>query len=71
MEKVMKRKIIGSLLALAALVAVAAPEQKADAQVVYTRQCCDAGGNVRCILVNWTPVGNDCYCYGQGWGYAC
>jgi len=40
-------------------------------QVIYTRKCCDGGGNVRCILENWTPVNNPCFCYGQGWGYAC
>lgn len=40
-------------------------------QVIYTRKCCDGAGNVRCILENWTPVNNPCFCYGQGWGYAC
>jgi hypothetical protein len=43
----------------------------AEAQVVYTRKCCDSSGTVRCILENWTPVTNPCFCYGQGWGYAC
>ena len=66
------KKFIGVLLALSVVGAVSLPERKADAQqVVYTRKCCDASGNVRCYTINWTPVGNDCFCYGQGWGYAC
>lgn len=42
-----------------------------DQYVTLTKSCCDGNGNVRCFLINWTPVGNDCYCYGQGWGFAC
>jgi hypothetical protein len=40
-------------------------------QVIYSRKCCDNSATVRCILVDWTPVGNPCFCYGQGWGYTC
>lgn len=67
----MKKKIIGSLLVFAVLVAVASPSRNADAQVVYSRQCCDANAIVRCYLINYTPVGNACFCPGQGWGYTC
>lgn len=45
--------------------------EPAEAQPVLTRKCCDGYGVVRCILENWTPVGNSCVCYQQGWGYAC
>lgn len=65
------KKVFAGLFAVILGIIVIAPEQKAEAQVVYTRQCCDAGGAVRCLLVNWTPVGNPCFCYGQGWGNAC
>lgn len=65
------KKLIGALMALAIGVAVLAPAAPAEAQVVYTRNCCDGAGVIRCTLVNWTPVGNQCFCYGQGWGYAC
>jgi hypothetical protein len=65
------KKFIGALLALSVVAAVALPEQKAEAQVVYTLKCCDGGGNVRCVLENWTPVGNPCFCFQQGWGNAC
>jgi hypothetical protein len=41
------------------------------AQVIYSKKCCDSDAVVRCYLINWTPVGNACYCNGQGWGYAC
>jgi hypothetical protein len=65
------KKFIGVLLALSVVGAVAMPERKADAQVVYSRKCCDNSATVRCILDDWTPVGNPCFCYGQGWGYTC
>jgi hypothetical protein len=65
------KKLFGILLAAVIGVAVVLPEQKADAQVVYSRQCCDGNGVIRCYLVNWTPVGNSCFCPGQGWGYTC
>lgn len=64
------KKVIGILLAAVIGLAVVAPTN-ADAQVIYTRKCCDASGAVRCILVNWTPVGDSCFCFGQGYGYAC
>lgn len=65
------KKLFGLLLALAVGVAVIAPSTPAEAQVVYSRQCCDGAGVVRCYLVNWTPVGNACFCPGQGWGTTC
>lgn len=52
-------------------IAILGPSTPAEAQVVYSRNCCDAGGNVRCYLENWTPVGNACFCYNQGWGVTC
>jgi len=65
------KKLIGFVLALVIGIIVIAPVHEAEAQVVYTRKCCDGNNNVRCVLENWTPVGNSCFCYGQGWGYAC
>ena len=65
------KKIIVAILALAIGVVVLAPANKAEAQVVYTRGCCDLAGNLRCGLINWTPVGNACFCPGQGYGVAC
>lgn len=41
------------------------------AQVIYSINCCDGNAIIRCKLINWTPVGNACFCNGQGWGYAC
>lgn len=66
----MKKKIVGSLLFLITLIAVAMPVP-AEAQVTVSRNCCDGNGVIRCTLVNWTPVGNACLCFGQGWGYVC
>lgn len=65
------KKLIGALMALAIGVAVIAPSAPAEAQVIiYTTACCDGGNYVRCAI-NPTPVGNPCFCYGQGWGHAC
>jgi hypothetical protein len=47
-----------------------APEQKAEAQVIYGAYCCDAY-NVRRCTINPSPVGSACYCYGQGYGWTC
>lgn len=52
------------------LVSIQVPEE-ADAQPTHSKQCCDGYGIIRCRLINWTPLGNDCFCPGQGWGYAC
>jgi hypothetical protein len=67
------KKLVGLALAFVIGFVVVAPayETEADAQVLLTLKCCDSYGNVRCVLQNWTPVGNNCFCYGQGWGYAC
>lgn len=48
-----------------------AVESVSAPQVLFSRKCCDGDGVVRCILVNWTPVGDPCFCYNQGWGYTC
>ncbi|CAB4196871.1 hypothetical protein UFOVP1290_391 [uncultured Caudovirales phage] len=40
-------------------------------QVLMSRKCCDDYNRVRCILGNWTPVGDPCFCYYQGWGHTC
>jgi hypothetical protein len=66
------KKLFAGLFAVVVGIAVIAPEQKAEAQVIlYSNQCCDAYNVVRCIQVNMTPVGNACFCNGQGWGHTC
>lgn len=65
------KKLISILVVGMILVGVLAPSQPAEAQVLMSRKCCDVAGNVRCVLENWTPVGNACFCYGQGWGVTC
>lgn len=63
---------IGIATAQNEAVAFDEPSAPIDLQAVpVTRQCCDSAGVIRCVLVNWTPLGNSCYCYGQGWGWAC
>jgi len=47
------------------------PPAPEPAQVIYSKKCCDSNAVVRCYLVNWTPVGNSCFCPNQGYGYAC
>lgn len=65
------KKIITTIFVGLTLIAVAAPEQQADAQViVYSNRCCDAYGYVRCII-NPSPVGTGCWCYYQGAGVVC
>lgn len=51
--------------------AAQAPKPEKIEQVLMSLKCCDGTGTVRCILGAYTPVGNACYCYGQGWGYTC
>lgn len=41
-----------------------------DSYPTLTPYCCDAFGNKRC-MTNPGPIGSSCFCYGQGWGYAC
>lgn len=50
---------------------VCAPTLESEAQPAMSLRCCDGYGNIRCSLENWTPIGNPCFCYGQGWGYTC
>lgn len=66
------KKVIAVVLALAALVCVVAPVQKAEAQVVYSNYCCDGYGNHRCVMANGPfPIGSSCFCNGQGYGVVC
>jgi hypothetical protein len=51
--------------------AVVPTENQSKVKILFSKQCCDGDNVVRCILINWTPLGDPCYCYGQGWGYAC
>jgi len=72
LEKVMRKKILGSLLILAALVAVAVPSRPADAQLVSNR-CCDSLDIIRCVVSNGVFVlGTPCTCDGiPGVGHIC
>jgi hypothetical protein len=65
------KKFIVAILALAAVVAILAPSQPAQAQVIYGNYCCDGFGVRRCVLVNPLPVGAGCFCVGQGSGSVC
>lgn len=65
------KKFICGLLAALTIGIVIAPSQPAEAQVVVSNRCCDAWDVVRCIQINWTPVGGLCYCDGQGYGHTC
>lgn len=58
----MRKKIVGSLLVLAALVAIAVPSRQADAQIVSNR-CCNAYNQIVCIIDNGAFVlGSPCTC---------
>lgn len=67
------KKIIALLLSIfvVTLLLCGSHSSEAEAQPIMTLQCCDADNIVRCRLVNWTPLGNPCFCSGQGWGHAC
>lgn len=44
----------------------------AEAQpVVVSNRCCDTANVIRCVQVNFTPVGTTCFCPGQGYGHTC
>lgn len=65
------KKIILSLLVISGICIMGA-SKPAEAQVILTsNQCCDANNVVRCIQINFTPVGSACYCNYQGWGRTC
>lgn len=67
----MKKKL-SALFAFVLVVSIFSfPSQEVDAQPILTLQCCDSNNVVRCRLDNWTPLGNPCFCYQQGWGHAC
>lgn len=40
-------------------------------QVVYGAFCCDGSGIRRCEVVSAAPIGNGCFCPGQGYGFVC
>jgi hypothetical protein len=65
------KKIFTAFLALAIGVAIIAPTQNAEAQVIYSNRCCDGSGTVRCIINPPGPVGGGCFCYAQGAGFIC
>lgn len=46
-------------------------EKPAEAQVLYGAYCCDNSGWRRCMLDFPAPVGNTCFCRGQGYGWTC
>lgn len=63
------KKLVSVLIA--AILAIAlAPTVEAQYRPL-SRICCDVYDVPRCELENWTPIGNPCFCYGQGWGHAC
>lgn len=67
--EIIMKKLFTVLFVSVVLGVVTAP---ADAQpVVVSNRCCDAWGVVRCYQVNFTPVGNPCYCTGLGYGHTC
>lgn len=61
---------VASAFVFAGVIACFFVPGSADAQVPYVGYCCDALGVRRCVI-NPTPVGNACFCYQQGWGFAC
>jgi hypothetical protein len=66
------KKVISIALVMLVGIIVAAPSRPAEAQVVYSRNCCDSNAVIRCFTVNWTPLGNACVCPGiPGIGYMC
>jgi hypothetical protein len=69
------KKALSVILAVLAIVAVIAPEERANAQA-YCGHCCgtDPWGNpvVGCTLVSVVPCGNNCWCNNvPGTGFAC
>jgi len=64
------KKVISILVALMVGIVFFAPADEAQAQVISNR-CCDAAGNVRCLMNTYGPVGLGCFCYGQGSGWVC
>lgn len=66
-----KNKLAIVSLAILLISVISSTSDNAEAQVILSRKCCDNNGYVRCILVDWTPVGNPCFCYGQGYGTTC
>lgn len=71
MKNVVKKFVVG-LVAVLAIGVVVLPEEKAAAQYPPPPAtfCCDAYGYHRCVI-NPSVPGTSCFCYGQGYGYAC
>lgn len=66
------KKVISLFLVLGIVVGATMTSKSVEAQpVVVSNRCCDNNGTIRCITSNYTPVGNPCFCYGQGWGTTC
>lgn len=71
MKKLFAFVIVACVIVGAGLTAsnVEAKYQKVE-QVLYGGYCCDSWGNIRCSIP-FSPVGNGCWCYGQGAGVVC
>lgn len=67
----MKKFFAVLMVGVLAMCATIVEEQPAQAQVVVSNRCCDSAGNIRCVLGAFYPVGNGCFCYGQGYGWVC
>lgn len=65
------KKLFATIFVLVIGFVILASVSMVEAQpILVTNRCCDNSGVVRCVI-NPTPVGNSCFCYGQGYGYAC
>ena len=65
------KKIVSAIIAATLLACVILPEQKAEAQVLYSNRCCDSNLIIRCIIAPAAPVGYPCWCFNQGAGTTC
>lgn len=50
--------------------AVPGPKPIPQPEQVMGAYCCDGNGVRRCVI-NPSPVGTGCFCYGQGSGWVC
>ncbi len=66
------KKVICSVLVGIIVACALSSSKPAEAQtVIVSNRCCDANNIIRCIQVNYTPIGGNCFCAGQGWGWTC
>jgi len=65
----MKKIIIVTLIGIG--IGILGASKDAGAQVLLSNRCCDTFNVVRCLQVNFTPVGGPCFCVGQGNGHTC